>query len=154
MFLRWIRVRPGVPRFVLHFVEMVLAMMAGMGLLAPLWMWLVPDLHERPGLDVMLMAAAMVIGMGVWMRIRAHGWRMITEMSAVMVAPFVLLLVPYHAGWLSGESLSPLGHSLMLVAMLALMLVRRHHYARAQGWAWPWRKRGTPTAGPASANRT
>jgi hypothetical protein len=25
---------------------------------------------------------------------------------------------------------------LMVVAMLAIMLVRRHHYSHPQGWAW------------------
>jgi uncharacterized membrane protein YfcA len=150
---RWMRARPGAPRFVLHLVEMMLAMLAGMGLLAPLWMWLVPDLHERPGLHVMVMAADMAIGMGLWMRIRAHDWRMITEMSVAMVAPFALLLVPYQAGWLSGELLSPLGHGLMLMAMLGVMLVRRDHYSRPQGWAWPWRTRSQAATAPAAADR-
>lgn len=123
-------------RFVLHYVEMVLAMMAGMGLLAPLWDWLVPGLDDRPALDVMLMAADMVIGMAVWMRIRAHDWRMIAEMSTVMVAPFALLLLPFSAAWLSAGMVSALGHTLMFVAMLGLMLARRRHYSQPQGWAW------------------
>lgn len=150
--IRWVRRRPAVRRFVGHYLEMVLAMLAGMGLLAPLWSWLLPGLADRPALDVLAMAASMVVGMGLWMRIRGHGRPMIAEMSAVMVAPFVVLLGPYAAGWLSGDALSGLGHVLMFLAMLALMLIRREHYGRPQGWAWrrpgdPRRRdRGTGTA--------
>ena len=123
-------------RFVLHFAEMMLAMGVGMMLIHPLWGLLVPGLDDRPGPDTLLMGVDMAVGMGVWMRVRGHDWRMITEMSAAMVGPFVVLLVPYLAGGLSADAYSALGHVLMVVAMLAIMLVRRHHYSRPQGWAW------------------
>jgi flagellar biosynthetic protein FliP len=127
--------RPAV-RFVLHFAEMMLAMGVGMMLIHPLWGLLVPGLDDRPGPDTLLMGVDMAIGMGVWMRVRGHDWRMITEMSAAMVGPFVVLLVPYLVGALSADAYSAAGHVLMVVAMLAIMLVRRHHYSQPQGWAW------------------
>jgi len=65
----------------------------------------------------------MALGMGVWMRVRGHDWRMITEMSAAMVGPFVVLLAPFVAGAISADAYSALGHILMVVAMLAIMLV-------------------------------
>ena len=123
-------------RFVLHFAEMMLAMGVGMMLVHPLWSLVVPGLNDRPGLDTLLMGVDMAIGMGVWMRVRGHDWRMITEMSAAMVGPFVVLLVPYVAGTISADAYSALGHVVMIVAMLAIMLVRRDHYSRPQGWAW------------------
>ena len=125
-----------VTRFLLHFAEMMLAMGLGMMLIHPLWSLVVPGLDDRPGPDTLLMGVDMAIGMGLWMRVRGHDWRMITEMSAAMVGPFVVLLVPYVAGALSADAYSALGHLLMVVAMLAIMLVRRHHYSQPQGWAW------------------
>ncbi len=125
-----------VTRFLLHFAEMMLAMGLGMMLIHPLWSLVVPGLDGRPGPDTRLMGVDMAIGMGLWMRVRGHDWRMITEMSAAMVGPFVVLLVPYTAGTLSADAYSALGHVLMVVAMLAIMLVRRHHYSQPQGWAW------------------
>jgi hypothetical protein len=56
---------------------------------------------------------------------------MIGEMASVMVAPFVVLLP-----WPSGAAPSVAGHVLMLAAMLALVLVRREHYAAAPTWAF------------------
>lgn len=123
-------------RFALHFTEMMLAMGVGMMLVHPLWGLVVPGLDGRPGLDTLLMGVDMAIGMGAWMRVRGHDWRMITEMSAAMVGPFVVVLVPYLAGALSADAYSAVGHTVMVVAMLAIMLVRRHHYSRPQGWAW------------------
>ena len=123
-------------RFLLHFAEMMLAMALGMMLIHPLWSLLVPGLDERPGPDTLLMGVDMAIGMAVWMRVRGHDRQMITEMSAAMIGPFVVLLVPYVAGWITAGAYSVLGHVLMVVAMLAIMLVRRDHYSRPQGWAW------------------
>lgn len=136
--------RPGARRFVLHVGQMLLAMTAGMVLLAPVASLLVPDLDHRPGLHVMTMAADMAIGMGLWMGIRGHDRRMITEMSAAMTAPFALLLGPCSAGWLSASTLSMLGHAVMVVAMVAVMVARRGYYSQPQHVAWPSRRTGTP----------
>lgn len=134
---RWSGTRPpGHPttirtalRFVLHFAEMVVAMLVGMWLLGPLWMLAWPDLHDLPGAHAMVMATDMTAAMALWMRIRRHSWISIAEMSAAMFLPFVLLLVPYWTGTISGELLMTGGHVLMLPFMLAAMLRRRSDYS-------------------------
>jgi hypothetical protein len=126
--------RPAVRHFALHAFEMFLSMVAGMMLLDVVWSWLWPSLGDRPDADVLVMALNMTIGMGLWMWIRGHGWRMIVEMGGAMVAPFVVLLVPFYLGLLSGSGLMDIGHLAMMLAMLAVMLLRVGHYARPQGW--------------------
>jgi hypothetical protein len=138
------------PRYwVQHLVEMLIAMAAGMFALAPVWSALVPGLAGRPATMTLTMALDMTIGMGAWMAIRGHDVRMISEMGVVMVAPFVVLLAPYGVGWLPGAWLIDVGHALMLVAMVALMLVRRHHYATVPTWAPIFRR--SSRAEPADA---
>lgn len=117
---------PRTRRFWWHYAEMLVAMAVGMMLLAPLWH---PLGIERADLHLLTMAADMTIGMAAWMRVRRHGWRPIAEMSAAMVAPFVLLLPLLWAGLLSEDGLFALGHVLMLVAMLGAMLLRPDEYA-------------------------
>ena len=117
---------PRTRRFWWHYAEMLLAMVVGMMLLAPLWH---PLGIERADLHALTMAADMTIGMAVWMRVRRHRWRPIAEMSVAMVAPFVLLLPPLWAGVLSADGLFVLGHVLMLAAMLAAMLLRPDEHA-------------------------
>ena len=57
-------------RFIGHYVEMVLAMFVGMGILALPWMLIWPDLDEYPVADTLVMAANMTIGMAAWMALR------------------------------------------------------------------------------------
>ncbi|MFI6291172.1 DJ-1/PfpI family protein [Nonomuraea sp. NPDC050790] len=114
-------------RFGLHYLEMVVAMLAGMLLLGMLWDAVLPA-NLWTEADVLLMAADMTIGMALWMLVRRHPWPAIAEMSVAMVAPFVLLLVPYWLGALSGHMVMTIGHVLMFVAMLAVMLWRREQY--------------------------
>ncbi|KRC61515.1 hypothetical protein ASE14_11715 [Agromyces sp. Root81] len=122
--------RPSVLRFVLHGVEMVIAMVLGMVVLGPVWAWAWPGLGENTTAQVLVMATDMSIGMAVWMRIRGHGLPAIAEMSAAMYVPFLVLL-PFHwAGVLPAMALMTAGHVLMLPAMLVAMLRRRSEY----GW--------------------
>jgi putative intracellular protease/amidase len=122
------RNRP-VVRFVGHYVEMVIAMFAGMLLLDPLWGLFLPP---NPGtdVDVLVMAADMVIGMSIWMRVRHHGWAAVAEMGLAMFAPFLILLVPYWFGVLAGDVVMSAGHVLMFVFMALAMLRRREEYTR------------------------
>ena len=60
-----------------------------------------PGLSDHPVIDTLVMAADMTIGMAAWMAFRGHARRMVVEMSAAMVAPFLLLLVPLAAGAIS-----------------------------------------------------
>jgi putative intracellular protease/amidase len=121
----------GVLSFVGHFLQMVVAMVIGMLVLGPLWGVALPGLSGRADLQALVMATNMSIGMAVWMRVRRHGWPSTAEMIAAMYVPFVVLLVPYWAGVISGSVLMTVGHLLMLPAMVAAMLRRRDEYTRA-----------------------
>ncbi len=136
-------------RFVAHYVEMVLAMLVGMGVLGGLWMMIWPGIQDRPVLHTLEMAADMTIGMAVWMALRGHPRRMIVEMSVAMVAPFLLLLIPLVAGVITAGTLILAGHVLMLFTMLAAMLLRRQDYMHHHGKpVWKRRQRvHAPTRG-------
>jgi flagellar biosynthetic protein FliP len=112
-------------RFVGHYVEMVAAMIVGMVALGPIWP---SDWVARPDVHAIVMATDMTIAMALWMRIRAHSWPRIVEMSAVMYVPFLVLLVPYWLGALSGMGLMIAGHVIMFPLMLVAMLWRRSEY--------------------------
>ena len=114
----------GVPRFVVHYVEMVVAMFVGMMALGPLWHMAWPGLADHPTLDVLVMATNMSIGMAVWMRIRKHGWRGIAWMCASMYVAFGLVLPPFWAGLIDAGTMMTAGHVLMFPLMLLAMLKR------------------------------
>jgi hypothetical protein len=116
-----------VGRFLWHYAEMVIAMMLGMLLLGLVWSAVLPE-DIRFDIDTLIMAANMTIGMALWMRIRRHGWPSIAEMSLAMIAPFLVLLVPYWFGVLAGDLVMSVGHSLMFVFMALAMLRRREEY--------------------------
>ncbi|WP_086824449.1 hypothetical protein [Allokutzneria sp. NRRL B-24872] len=112
-------------RFVGHYVEMIAAMIIGMIALAPVW----PDvLTARPDANALIMATNMTVVMALWMRLRGHSWPRTLEMSAVMYVPFVIMLVPYWLGLLSGSALMIIGHVVMFPLMLVAMLWRRSDY--------------------------
>ena len=123
----------GIARFAGHYVEMVVAMFVGMGIFALPWMLLWPGLSDHPVPDTLVMVVNMTLGMAAWMAIRRHGSRLIVEMSAAMIAPFVVLLAPLAAGAITVDTLSMAGHVLMFVTMLGAMLVRRHEYLHRHG---------------------
>jgi len=116
-------------RFAGHFVEMAVAMIVGMVALGPVWSYAWPGLADLPAAQALVMATNMTAGMALWMRIRRHSWPRIAEMSAAMYLPFVVLLLPYWLGTISGGALMMAGHILMLPLMLAAMLWRRHDYS-------------------------
>jgi flagellar biosynthetic protein FliP len=112
-------------RFVGHYMEMVVAMVVGMVALAPLWpeAWL-----ARGDLHAVAMAADMTVAMAAWMLVRRHSWPRIVEMSAAMVLPFAVLLVPYWLDVLSAGALMIAAHVVMFPLMLAAMIWRRADY--------------------------
>lgn len=118
-------------RFAGHYLEMVVAMMVGMAVLAPLWRLAWPGLADQPDLETITMALDMTLAMGAWMRLRGHGWAHITRMCVAMDLGFVLVLPAYWAGALSAEAMTSLGHGLMLVLMFAAMLRHPHVQGRA-----------------------
>lgn len=115
--------------FVRHYLEMLAAMLVGMLVLGPLWhplFGLLGQQHlvHRPSTHLMLMATSMSIAMAAWMRHRRHGWLSIGQMCAAMYLPFVVLLGPLWAGWLSAGAASAIGHVLMLPAMAVVLLAQ------------------------------
>ena len=121
-------------KFVLHFLEMVVAMAVGMVALHPVWT-LVLDATGATGLmhdpytGALIMATDMTVAMSAWMRIRGHRWRPIAEMGAAMYLPFVALFVPLAMGLIGEAALMLWGHVLMLLAMAAAMALRPAEYA-------------------------
>ena len=111
-----------------HYLEMVVAMLAGMVVLGPVHEYLWPGLDDRTDVAVLVMATDMAIGMSAWMRFRRHSWPAIAEMSAAMYVPFALLLVPFWLGAVSGDVLMTGGHVLMLPAMALAMWWRVDEY--------------------------
>jgi flagellar biosynthetic protein FliP len=108
--------------FLLHYLEMLLSMVAGMELFGWLESFLPVDLMARGDVGAMVMATNMSLGMGLWMRVRRHSWASIAAMTAAMYVPFAVLLVPFWAGVISGGTLMVAGHALMLPAMAVVML--------------------------------
>lgn len=114
---------------------MVLAMMVGMAVLGMIERVICAALgqagffDDHDGLWAPLMAMNMTVGMAAWMRYRGHGWAPIGEMSAAMFAPVALLIAPFWAGVVSGDTLLGGTHMLMIPAMVLAMLHRRDEYA-------------------------
>ena len=113
---------------VTHYLEMVVAMVVGMVVLGPVWSVALPGLSGHVAAESLVMATDMAIGMGAWMRFRGHSWSAAAVMSAAMYLPFLILLVPYWAGAITGGTLMGAGHLLMLPAMALAMLWRRSEY--------------------------
>lgn len=113
-------------RFLTAYLEMTVAMLFGMALLGVVWDAVRPDLTRGADAMALTMAFDMTAGMAAWMWVRRHLLRHILEMSAVMVLPFVVLLLPFHLGLLSGEALLTWGHVAMFVLMAAYLWARPH----------------------------
>ena len=128
-------------RFVTHYVEMVVAMAAGMLVLYPVWTVAITGTSPTSVLrsvevDTIVMATAMSVPMVAWMRHRGHAWAPAWEMSLAMYAGFVVLYPWLWADVLDEAAVTSVGHVLMLGFMLLAMLWRRadytatHHHER------------------------
>lgn len=113
-----------------HYLEMVVAMTVGMLLLGAVRdaLGLTVVFAERPGLSYLLMATDMAIGMAAWMLFRKHGWPATAEMCAAMYVPVALMPLVW-VELMSAMTFMVLAHVVMLVAMLAVLLRRRHELA-------------------------
>lgn len=109
-----------------HYLEMLLAMLAGMAVLGTVrsLLGLTVPFVDQPGLGYLLMATDMAIGMVVWMRWRGCSWPMTLEMCAAMYVPLVLVPLVW-AGLMAALTYMVVAHVVMMVAML--LVVVRHH---------------------------
>jgi hypothetical protein len=117
---------------------MVLAMFAGMGVLALPSGWAMGALgtswsqlgDDAPALMLLWMATIMTAPMVGWMRYRGHGWRANAEMAASMFLPTFAAIALLAADLF--EDVGPLmmlEHVAMLATMLGAMLLRPADYA-------------------------
>lgn len=119
--------------FTRHYVEMVVAMFLGMGvLLPPLGAALRAfgtSLHDTDTLMISAMAVTMTVPMVTWMRYRGHGWQPCADMTAAMVIPTLAVLALLWTGLIGDLGvLLVIEHVAMLPSMLVAMLLRRDEY--------------------------
>jgi hypothetical protein len=126
-------------RFARHYLEMVVAMFAGMivlglpaeGLLVAAGTGTSELRVDAPDAVLLGMATIMTVPMVAWMRYRRHGWQPCLEMSAAMYLPTLGVMA---LGWTGvvGEFSTQMGiqHVVMFPAMLGAMLLRPGEYAR------------------------
>src|SRR5512139_685011 len=86
-------------RFILHFLEMLLAMMAGMPILYMLRNLIPASTGYSAAygsgtiLSDLAMGVFMTVPMVAWMMVRGHGWRHSVEMAIAMLAPVAASIV-------------------------------------------------------------
>jgi hypothetical protein len=115
--------------FIRHYVEMLIAMFAGMGVLAGL-----PAAAgfkiDAPALALLWMAFTMSVPMVAWMRYRGHGWAPAWEMTASMFIPsFAAIALLWMGVAEERGTLMAIQHVGMLPAMLVAMVLRRDEYS-------------------------
>lgn len=127
-------------RFILHLLEMLLAMEVGMailhllGNLIPASSSYTAAFESGTNLHTLAMAVFMIVPMVAWMIVRGHGWRHVAEMAFAMLAPMAAVALLCQLGlaaylpWLAFAS-SPA----MYLGMLTAMLYRRDHYTVKAG---------------------
>ena len=113
-------------RFVVHYLQMLVAMLGGMVALMPVSMLVGAGAGVE--LQALLMATSMSVGMAALMAWHRSPLWSIVEMCLAMYVAFAVLLPAYWLGLLSGEAVIGLGHVVMLPAMAAVMLRRREQY--------------------------
>lgn len=125
--------------FARHYVEMVVVMLVGMGVLALPAQWATDALFPSvDGDDTTLMLARMGVTMTLpmipWMRWRGHGWRPTVEMAAAMIVPAIGVIGLLEAGAVEGANLlMTLEHVVMFIAMFGVMAARPDEYSHPHG---------------------
>jgi hypothetical protein len=117
--------------FARHYVEMVIAMLAGMAVLGGGLTLLAGDgwKSDAPELYLLWMAFTMSVPMVAWMRHRGHGWLPAAEMTASMVVPTLAAIALLWAGATDDvHTLMAIQHVAMFPAMLVVMLLRLDEY--------------------------
>src|SRR3954453_10255799 len=124
-------------RFIRHYLEMVIAMLAGMivlgipgeAALRALGYTSSELQADAPAVAHLAMATIMTVPMVAWMRRMGHGWRPCHEMAAGMYLPTFAVIAMMAAGVVNFAGAMGLEHALMLPAMLVAMLARREEYS-------------------------
>ena len=122
-------------QFVRHYVEMVVVMFVGMGVLGVPAGWALKaagtswaELSPTPML--MLMAFTMTAPMVAWMQRMGHGWRPNAEMAASMVVPTLAVVALFEAAIIEDvTALLVIEHVAMLLGMFSVMLLRSEEYS-------------------------
>jgi hypothetical protein len=129
--------------FLLHFLEMGIAMGVGMAIFGPVKGALVDQgytaLLDKTSLEYQFwMNLFMVAPMVLWMRTRGHLWRHGVEMGGAMIIPTACIILLCRAGltdvlpWFT-TSLSGIA---MFGGMLGYMLYRRDMYTSGYSFRW------------------
>ena len=130
--------------FVRHYLEMVVAMFAGMfalglplaALLGVVGIDVAAWRTDARELMLLGMAFTMSVPMGAWMRYRGHGWAPVWEMTASMFVPSFAAIGLLWAGIVEDtDALLYVQHIGMLPSMLAVMLLRLDEYTGHGGHA-------------------
>jgi hypothetical protein len=117
--------------FIRHYVEMVIAMLAGMLVLGMPLAALHTDALE---LELLGMALSMTVPMVAWMRYRGHGWAPAADMTASMFLPSFAAIALLWAGLVeSADTLMLIQHVAMFPAMVVAMLLRLDEYTGHTG---------------------
>ena len=119
--------------FARHYVEMVVVMFVGMGLLAlpARWAWAGAGLDTADTAGMLIrMGVTMTLPMIPWMLWRGHGMRPTLEMAGAMIVPTLGAVALLAAGALTGVGLlMTVEHVAMLIAMFAVMAARPEEYS-------------------------
>lgn len=122
-------------RFTRHFLLMLAAMYLGMLTLYPAYDFLAgragyaDATNELPIPSALGMAVAMTLPMAALMFHHRHGWRPVMEMAAAMTLPTLSATLLHLTGTITADAVISVGHTAMIPAMLAAMLLRFDHYA-------------------------
>jgi hypothetical protein len=121
--------------FARHVVEMVVAMLVGMGVVAGVaslaFAAAGSSLTGQSGaFRVMLVGLSMTVPMVAWMAHRGHGTTSSMEMAAAMPVPSAVAAGLAAVGVLGAGAALAVQHAAMVPAMLAVMLWRYDEYAR------------------------
>ena len=115
--------------FVRHYVEMLIAMFAGMAVLGGGVAAAGVEV-DPPAVELLWMATTMSVPRVAWMRDRGHGWAAPWEMTASMFIPsFAAIALLWMGVAEERETLMAIQHAGMFPAMLAAMLLRRDEYS-------------------------
>jgi len=127
--------------FARHYVEMVVVMLVGMGVLALPARWVTDAVLPAvdgadPTLMLARMAATMTLPMVPWMRWRGHGWQPCLEMVGAMIVPAIGVIALLELGVLEAVwLLMTLEHVAMFIAMFIVMIARPDEYSHGHDGA-------------------